>query len=865
MKEGQSKPPRWADRFLSWYCNPKLLEQIQGDVHELFYWRLEEHGYTKAKKSFIWDVLRFFRWSNIKRKSSHKTQFNNTAMFKNYFKIGLRNLWKQRLPSTINILGLSLAIGCSVVAFKWIESTYTKDSFHEHLDDLFLVTHWEDLETNKGRAGATDNRLTREILSSVAGIKHSSRYGSNGQLETKQGEKLTSNYAYFVDPEYLKMFSFEFIAGDPNTLNDAGNIIIDESTSTRFFADQLAVGKILEMKIGEAWKSFQIGAVVKDKPNNSSLRVNTLINYVHLEQLYAIQDREWSTNFFIQRQNGTDRSDLEAAMNALLPVFNKDQEEGSYLSFQLEPLSTMAINAYEVFGGVGSAPPTAPNVLLASIALFMLILATFNYINISMAMAMKRMKEIGIRKVIGSKRKQLISQFLIENFILCGLSMMLGIGLAAGLFLPWFNNIAGGDLQVNILGHKNLWMFLGGLLMFITLASGLYPAIVASSYKAISIIKKERMTNGNGLLSGVFMTFQMILAMITIVGAVMFMYTNEVNQSRDWGYDQFNKLTVGVPDTKYFEVFREVLEANPTIAKLASTKTSIGRELNGVPFKYEEQLNYAELFDVGYDIPDLFDFELLEGRFFDKTLASDVNKALVVNEAFMNAFQLEFTEDGIPILMDSTQYLIVGVVKNYHYWGFDQKIRGAAMRVVPTVEHRSFVMEMREGDILAQRDALKKSLSALAPDYEVYVSVQEMILDSYFEDLKGVRNILLFTAIMAITLAAMGLYGLVNINVSTHIKDFGIRKVLGANGFQLAQPVYKKFRNILGLAVLIGGSVAVLVVEMLLEVITAYSAPIGILPISGAALILLLVAFLTLNIQVARVKKLNPAETLRMD
>jgi putative ABC transport system permease protein len=865
MKKRESKPPRWADRFLSWYCNPKLLEQIQGDVHELFYWRLEEEGYSNAKRSFVWDVFRFFRWSNIKRRSSNKTQFNNTAMFKNYFKIGLRNLWKQRLPSTINILGLSLAIGCSVVAFKWIESTYTKDDFHENLDDLFLVTHWEDLEVNKGRAGSTDNRLTREILSSVAGIKYSSRYGSNGNLETKQGEKLTSNYAYFVDPEYLDMFSFEFIAGDPNTLNDDGNIIIDESTSTRFFGNELAVGKILEMKIGDAWKPFQVGAVVKDKPNNSSLRNNTLINYIHLEQLYSSQNREWNTNFFIQKQSDTKPSDLEVSMNALLPIFNKDQEEGSYLSFQLEPLTTMATNAYEIFGGVGFASPTAPNVLLASIALFMLILATFNYINISMAMAMKRMKEIGIRKVIGSKRKQLISQFLIENFILCALSMMLGVFLAGGLFLPWFNNIAGGDLQVNILGHKNLWKFLGGLLIFITLASGLYPAIVASSFKAISIIKKERMSNGNGLLSGVFMTFQMILAMITIVGAVMCIYTNQVNQSRDWGYDQYNKLTVTVPDSKYFEVFREALDSDPSITKVASSKASIGRQLNGVPFKFEEQLNYAELFDVGYDIPNLFQFELLEGRFFDKTLASDVDKALVVNEAFMNAFQLDFKEEGIPILLDSAQYTIVGVVKDYHYWAFDEKIRGAAMRVVPTTEHRLLVLEMREGDILAQRDALMNSLGALAPDYNINISVQELTFDDYFRDLKGIRNILLFTAIMAITLAAMGLYGLVNINVSTHIKDFGIRKVLGANGFQLAQPVYKKFRNILGLAVLIGGSLAVLVVQLLLETIYAYSAPIGILPISGAALILLLVAFITLNLQVARVKKLNPAETLRMD
>lgn len=859
----KNKPPKWADRLLSWYCNPKMLEQLQGDVHELFYWRAAEKGVKKAKWSFAWDVIRLIRWSNIRRTQQQQgQQFNQIAMFKNYFKIGLRNLWKQRMPSTINIIGLALAVGCSLVSFKWIEGSYVKDDFHDNREDIFLVTRMQEVDGNTGRNGAIDNSLSKEIISTVAGIKASSRYNQTF-VSTKWGKKSSTSQAFFVDPAYLDIFSFKFVMGNPNALKIPGTIIIDESNMLRLFGDGFTIGKQIDIKIGEEWKTFSVGAVVADRPNNSSLRVNMLISYDQLAQ--RNRDKDWVTNFFIQRQDGIEEEALIVSMNSLLPIFNANQKEGEYVAMGLEPLKTMALKAWEMVNSVGNAPQAGPNILLGSIAAFMLILATFNYINISLAMMMKRLKEIGIRKIIGSRRRQLVTQFLTENFILCCLSIFLGVCLAAGLFLPWFNNIAGGNLQIDLLHHLNLWLFLGILLVFITLVSGLYPAIVASSFKPITILNKETTNRGNRLLSSVFMTFQMILAMITIVGAVMSVYVNGLNQERDWGYDQYNKINVSIPDPSLYESLRASLEAEPDVLQLAGTKTSIGRDLNGVPFKYGAEVVYAELFDVGYDIPKMFDFELKEGRLFDKSLASDIENALVVNESFVDAFQIEFNEEGVPIIQDSVQYTIVGVVKDFHYWSFDQRIRGVAMKVVPIEKQTGFVLQMREGNILEQEKAIEKLIGTLAPDYNVSVYAQEALFEDYFEDKKGIRNVLLFTSSLAVLLAAMGLYGLVNINISTHIKDFGIRKVLGASGMQLAQPVYKRFRVVIGLAILIGGALSILLVRILLDSIYTYSATVGAGPLVVASLILLLVAFITLSLQVTRVKKLNPAETLRTE
>lgn len=857
------EPPKWADWFLALFCNPKLLEQLQGDVHELFYWRLEEKGFRRAKWSFVWDVIRLFRWSNIRRTKKQGQKLNQIAMFKNYFKVGLRNLWKQRMPSTINIIGLSIAIGCAIVSFKFVDFNYVKDDFHKNKDDIFFVTHWEEIETNKGRSGATDHQLSREILNAVPGIKASTRYNSI-QLQARLEKRINYNLAFFVDPEYLQMFSFELLAGNPNSLQSADQIIIDENTATALFGDDLGIDKQLEVKIGDAWKVFTVGAVYKNRPANSSLQLNMLINYRAYEQ-YSTNRESWNTNFFIQRQKGVEEETLLAAMDKLLPVFNKDNEDGAYSYFELEPLTTMANNAYSISASVGAGPNMAPIITLSAIAVFMLLLSTLNYVNISLAMVMKRLKEIGVRKVIGSARKQLIIQFLTENFLLCTLSMLLGLLLAHALFLPGFNSIAGSSFELNLIEQPRFSFYLGALLIFITLASGLYPAIVASSLKPISILRKATHKSGNRILSNVFLTFQMILAMVTIVAAVMFVYTNRVNQSLDWGYDQENKLVVGIPGDEYKEAFREALVANPNVVNLAGTQHNIGQALNGWQFQNGEVKTYAEFFSVDRNYPKVLGLQLVEGRMFDESLASDLEQKLIVNEAFLNNLQLKFEPEGTFIRQDSTEYRIIGVVEDYYYYNPGQKIRGAAMKAIPNSEATSFLVEMVEGDIFTQRDQLKASLQEMVTEQTVYVGLQELMFDNFYNEINGIRNIMLFTASVAILLAAMGLYGLVNINVTDQMKDFGIRKVLGATGMNLANTVMRRFRWVILLAILIGCPIAALLVDMLINDIYAYAPAVGAGPLSLAIIILVSVALLTFAFQIQKVRKMNPSETLRTE
>ena len=856
------KPPKWADRFLKWFCNPKRLEQIQGDVYELFYWRLEERGYQRAKNSFIWDVFRLFRWSNIKRSNTQK--LNNMGIFKNYFKIGVRNLWKQRLSSTINVLGLSIALACSIVSFKWTESSYIKDRNHENLDDIFLVTHWEDKDSEKVWNGATDNNLREEIIESVPGIEKSTRYAYY-HAGTKVLGRETSTMTLFVDEDYLDIFSFQLVAGNMNALLEPDKIVINEEAALRFFGQDLAVDKQLELKIGEEWKVFTVGAVLKGKPNNSSMHNYVLVNYSHLEQMLSKSRDNWGVNFFIQRQTDIESETIQAAMDELIPLHNKDNEINPYSYFHLEPLKTMALNSREIDNSVGSAPALAPNLVLGAISVLMLLLAVFNFINISLAMVMKRLKEIGIRKVIGGQRRQLILQFLVENFLICAFSLCLGLLLAGSFLLPAFNEISGSSLILDIWRHQNFWIFLVIILLFITFISGIYPAVVASAYKPTLILRKAVSSRGNKGLSSVLLTFQMILAVITIVAAVMFVHTGRVNQARDWGYDQYSKLSVSIPDSVYQASFLAFLESKPEILRIAGTKSSIGRELNGYEFKNGEVTYYAEFFDVGAGYPDLLEVELVEGRLFDPQLESDLNKKLVVNQSFMDRMQLDFNPDGTTVYQDSIQYTIIGVVKDFFYWSPDTKIRGMAMRAVPEDQYRTYFIEMEEGDIVAQRDELLEELKEIADDQLFGIGIQAEAFDSHFEEAQGIRNIMLFTASIAVLIACIGLYGLVNINVSSHIKMYGIRKVLGASGLELGLTVLKRFRYVIVFAVVIGCPLAVILIGQLLGEIYAYYPQIGFGPLTVSVLLLLSVSLFTVNFQIQKVKRLNPSETLRAE
>lgn len=860
MSSKEPHPPKWADRFLSWFCNPKLLEQIQGDVHELFYWRLEEKGVSNAKRSFTWDVIRLFRWSNIKRKSGQTQKLNNVAMFKNYFKIGIRNLWKQRMPSAINVIGLSLAIACCLVAFKYIEYHMIRDAFHEKGDRIYLGTH-EALEENETWTyGYWSWEIGNRVKENYSGVKEVIQF-NNGGIEVKLQDKSFSENAAFTNKAFFDMFTFDIIHGDHELLVNKDKVALAEETSKRYFGDEYPIGKIVTIVVGGKNREFEVVMVFAEAPNNSSLRTEVVM---HPDWLRKGRDsKNLISNFFVELEEGINPQEVIGQMQSLVEVQNGFNLDRKYEAMGLEPLTTMAKNSDQIIDGVGSTPPLAPMILLACIATFMLILATFNYINIATAMATKRVKEIGIRKVIGSKRGQLVVQFLTENLILCTLAMVVGCLMAAGFFMPKFNAISGSTIKLDLLHHTNLQIFLVSLLLFLTFASGAYPAFFVSKFKPVRIFRGSEKIGGKRRFTMGLLTFQFVLAMITIVAGVAAVQNNNRFENKSWGYNQNDKLVVNL-SSDTFQAFRSEAMKNPNVLAAAGSYNSLNRHWDFREMKVGELEHRGQYLRSDASYPEFMEVPLVQGRYFDETKPSDLSTSILVNETFIKVFQVEDFV-GTLVTIDSTNFQIVGVVKDYFYSSFQDGIEPAVFKAEPDSVLKTITFLAQEGKTITLRDELEQTWEKLYSEVPFSAHFQSEVREAEFADTRGLRNILIFTASLAVLLSAMGLFGLVSLNISAKFKDFGIKKVLGASTMSLLRDVYKQFSFILLLAVVVGSLLAIKVVNLLLVSVYGEHTPVNVVPLGLAGLLLLTIAAITINIQMRRVRLMNPAETLRRD
>lgn len=863
----ESTPPKWADRFIEWYCNPDLLEQIQGDVHELYQWRIIENGSEKAKKAFIRDVLRFFRWKNIKRTNTQQQQFNNMGMFKNYMKIGWRNLIKQKVPSFINIFGLSCAIACCLVAYLFIEGIWFKGMYHENKEEIYMVTHTGGGNDAVQRYGYTSSPMANIIESEFPAVQRAVRVAPITGIVKYKNETF-SERIYYVDTDFKDMFTYPIVYGSLETLQDLDKVVITEKVAQKFFGTTHPIGKEVTMTINGEQKIMTIGCVVETLPSTAMFRFDILVNYEHLALAaakYSLYDK-WKEQpwLFLQVQDKEQLANITDGFDRLISLQNEARPDRKYLELQLEPFTTIVQNSRKIEGGLGSFGGLAPQILLSVIAIFMLTLAVFNYVNIAILMAKKRIKEIGVRKAIGGRRGQLIFQFLSENLITCFLALVLGGIIASTLFLPWFNEIATKNLEIDLFNNVNLWVFFATLLVFITVASGAYPAFYISSFKPSVIFRGTEAMGNKSRFTGGLLVFQFALAMITIVAGLSFIKTNKDNSTRDWGYNNDSKILVNIPSNESYVRLKNVLSQQSNIIEMTGSRHHIGKNIDDAiatvagedydVITIHAEANYGEVMDL----------RLMKGRLFNTNLAGDDIASIVVNQTFMDQLDLSFPTEEL-ITMDSIKYNVIGLVEDFHYSHFAFSINPVAILTMPDLNYNYLTVKVEPGSTAKMAEVIKEIWHEEIEGELYYGGAQSDVFEMYFSEMVGLRNVLLFTAILAVILSAMGLFGLVSLNLSSKMKDFGIQKILGANMAHLSKNVYKRFLILLMIGCLVGGGGAFFLISALLDSIYAFHSSLGVLPLIMAVFILLTVVVITITSQLVKVKNANPVDTLRIE
>lgn len=859
-----SSPPKWADRFLKWYCNPNLLEEIQGDAHELYYRRVDEEGETIANRKFIWDVVRFFRWSNIKRSNSKYNHSNHLDMFRNYIKVGIRNLIRNWGISFINISGLSLAVGCAVTLFMFNDFQHNMDSFHKNGANIYQVINKIKTESEVQTWGDSPLLLGPELVSGHTAVKNAIRVEfRNGNMRYK--DRVFSENIVFTDPEFMSTFDFPMAYGNMNCLRNKEEIIISHNIAEKYFGDLSAVGERISIKFsnGEI-RNFNVGAVLDKFPLSASFRFHIMVpidNFFDIKFQEHYGWDEFADGTFIELHDGHHPSELEDILEASRALQNQTQTKWPIHKFELLPLELVALKSYEVMSSVATGSHGAGRQAIMVIAILLLAMACFNYMNIAVAAGTKRLKEIALRKVMGSARQHIINQFLIENLLLCCLAIILGVALSYYLFLPGFNFLIPITIPFGFSSVSTAILFFGGLLLVTGLASGAYPAFYISKYQPVHILRGKQKFGSKSLFSKILLTIQFILAFTTIVGCFVFTDNATYLKHKDWGYTQANILTVPVSNIEQYNGLRDAATKKTGVKSFAGSVNHIAWSDPTTTVDYLDQQVQAKMYAVGWDYLETLNIRLAKGRFFEKEKTGDRN-ATVVSKKFVAEMGWDDPLEK-AFTYDSVRYTVIGVIEDFHYSGFYSTVLPILFKIGEEDQFRFFAVQVESGNAQEMSDYLAATWKNIAPNDPFDVYYQEDALAGFYRDNEANIIILSFISGFAIVLACLGLFGLLTFNIHRRMKEFSVRKVLGARGMSIAKLANKEYVWILLIAFLLGAPFGYLLINQLIQAIYPDPKDADAMPFVLAISIMVITVAITVTGQIMKAIRVNPAQTLR--
>jgi putative ABC transport system permease protein len=788
-------------------------------------------------------------------------------MVKNYIKLALRNLAKNKLVSFINIFGLSAAIGVSIVVFSYVKWEYDIDKVHVNRENIFLVMNIVERDGTEQIWGDSPVPIGAMLKQDYPQIESVVRI-ANKNMVFKYEDQVFSEYTRFVDPDFMNMFTYPVKYGDITSLEDKSRIIISSSISEKYFGEENPVGKQVTLNYGEdRVGTYFIGAVAEKFPETVSFKFSVLSNWQNKVDLFAKEDtNDWKAFIgatFIQLRNVEDKATIEGGMSKYVSLQNQVEEDWPAKAYPLEPFATLSANAYKYLGVIANGDEPTGRIILSTIATFLLILACFNYMNISIVSATKRLKEIGLRKSIGGSKKQLVKQFLLENMVLTVLALILGTLLGKFLFVHWFNELFTIGLEFNITESLDIWLFYLGMLIILGLASGAYPAFYIASFKPVDIFRGGLKLGGKNRFTKVFLTFQFVLSLLAIICGIIFVQNVEYQKNRDWGYSQDQTYVLQVPDGESYRMLKNEISQNPSVASVTGSANHVGKSHRLAVIDKDDKKYEVRRLDVGSDYIDAMGLRMVKGRDFNRELKTD-EQSVIVNETFVNNIGWDKIIDN-TFTFDSAEYSIIGIVEDYHYTSFWQVIEPAMLIMVDDDKFRFVLAEISGGTAVETTAYFEKVWKENLPDLPFNGFFQNTVFDNYFNNISGHGKLMVFTATLAIILSCLGLFGLVSLNVAAKKKDFSIRKVLGAGVWDITKGVNQQYIWILLIASVIGAPISYFVMVAMLDSIYKYHIPVEYSTVATGVIAIFVIAFLTVSALVVKVIRDNPVDALRTE
>jgi putative ABC transport system permease protein len=867
MKSQVLYPPQWPLKFLRFFLKAEYLEEIEGDMEEIFYENVERFSVRKARRMYALEMLKLLR-PNLIRNLEFVNYLMQYRMFKNYFKVSFRGLKKNPVNSFINVFGLAVAIGLAIFAYAFARWTYNTDQFHENRNTVYLTTFFANRDGANQQYGTTPRPIGEHLRQDFAQIKSVCRI-EDRNVVMKYDDHVFHERVRYVDPEFLEMFTFPLKWGTSNALKDVNSIILSEPMSIKYFGDENPIGTSIQMIYGKGQsKEFKIAGVAAEFPKARTIDFGFLINFENFrttDQGYDFHDWNAFVNAtFVKVDNPTDLNSIKSKMGKYKSLQNNVvREDWAISSFSFEPLATLHEQSEYIKDDISRS--TKGNyttiIFMITIALFMLALACLNYINIAIATAAKRLKEIGVRKSIGATRKVVIVQFLTENVVVTSFALLNGLALGYFFFIPGFETLWNFNMDFQFT-DINLWIYLPIILLITSIASGIYPAIYISRFQATTILKGSVKFGQRNVLTKVFLCFQLVFACVFITMSVMFTQNTDYMSKRSWGYNQKDALYARVPDPSSFEQLRVIMAQHPDVQSISGSAHHIGRSHKSTVLHFPSRNYEVDQLEVDANYFKTMGLQLKAGRWFNDFEGSDQH-AVVINETLANT--LRGNPIGQVFQIDSIQFEVIGVLNEFHSYSFSQTVRPLIFKVVDKAEYKFLSLKARSGSEINVYRALQAGWSEHFPEIPFEGGLQQDVWGFYYQEIGIYKLVWGIFAFLAITLATLGLYGLVRLNVEGRTKEFSIRKVLGAGFKNISASVVNQYISLFIIALSVGAPLGFWLGAWLIEFADEYHMPITFSGAAIATVITALVLVMTMFTQVWKVVKSNPINGLKVE
>ena len=799
------------------------------------------------------------------------------TMLANFFKIAFRHLLRNRAFTFINLAGLTLAMTCALFGILFVRDEMSYDRFHPNAGRLYrlntLITNTSDgTQQIVGTTGQVQGPAFKAAIPEIADYVRI--LGTDGVNLTGNNKSIAVKNIY-ADSSFFRMFSFPLVSGDAKTaLTNPHSIVLSENTARKFFGTSDIVGKILKIEEGRGMENLMVTGVIKNSPSNSSIQFDVLVPFSYLQLMF--KDENWLDQYlttFILLEPGATPKTVEQKLSKVFAISTKNQFAGSKLHpgqfrFGLEPFTDIHLKPLTLAGygtadeekGLSGASNIVYSYILSGIIGFILLMACVNFINLTIAGSLKRTKEIGIRKIIGSSRKSIIMQFLIETALVCCTSYLLAI-LSGKFLLPLFNQLSGKNISLS--SSENAGFFVDGAILMIgcILISGLYPALVISFFHPVRSLAGKQKPGGKNYFGKSLIVLQFTLAIGLVTASCVYYYQMKFISSKDLGYNPHDIINIHLPsqraDANVIKLFRNVLLMAPSVDGVAGV---MGITMGSVIANGKEVVVRTNSIDDNY--LSTLEIPLKEGRNFSTRNAADSAGSVIVNEAFEKAAGWKHAVGHQ--LVDLTDHLprtIIGVVRDYHYASLKEDIRPEVLNFRNT---ENILVKVQNGKDIQALSAISGLFKRIFPDHFFeYQFLDAANLTAYQADKKW-EEIIFYAAGIALVICCIGLFGLSIFVAQQRTKEIGIRKVLGASVAGITALLAKDFIRLVILAIGIASPLAWLVMNEWLENF-AYRIHIEWWIFAFSAVISISIALFTISFQSIRTALSNPVKSLKAE